>query len=195
MKKRLMMVMAAGLLSFNTASAATDCMRPADCDPALRDGRMCNPPAEGKGANREKWQQNDRCSRAGAPMHRMHHQGRNGVNCSITDLRQHLGLGNREAAEIEKLRDKHFTLMRQEHQELATLQDDLRLESLKNNPDKNKIEDLAVKIGNKHTAIARLQSTHIKEVSSVLTPAQRDKMQKFMADGPMRSHGGRVCPK
>lgn len=190
MKKTLMMVMAAGVLGFGTASAATDYNRPSDNDPATVQGTMCNPPAGCINNGRNQWQQNGRGMGPNGPMQNMRRPDGRGMNCGITGLRQQLGLDERQSAEIEKLRQKHFTQMSAERQQLATLNGDLRIESLKTHPDRKKIDRLADQIGKKHTVLARMKSRHMEEVASILTSSQRDKMQKMMESRQMQGNCG-----
>jgi Spy/CpxP family protein refolding chaperone len=193
MKKTMMMLMAAGLLGVSTASAATDTNRTSNADTAAMRGTMCNPVLNGRNDCRNQWQQNERGMGPNAPMQHMNRPNGRGMNCGVSGMQQQLGLDERQSAEIEKLRQKHFTRMGAGRQELATLNGDLRIESLKSHPDKRKIERLSEQIGKKHALLARMKSSHIIEVASVLTPSQRSKMQKVMETRPMQGNCGMKC--
>ncbi|NTW68322.1 MAG: periplasmic heavy metal sensor [Chlorobiaceae bacterium] len=193
MKKSMMMLLAAGLLGFSTASAETDTKRPAEADTAFVRGAMCNPPVNGQNGGASQWQQNRNCPGPGAQQQQMRKAGRRGMNCGPRGLQQQLGLNDRQSEQIEKLQQKHFERMAADRQELATLNRDLQSESLKSRPDRNKINQLSERIGTMHAARAKEKSTHMMEVAAVLNSSQRNEMQKMMDNRPMRGNCGSRC--
>jgi len=195
MKKSMMMIIAAGLLGFTTASAApaTDSSRPSDADTASVRGTMCNPPVNGQNGGQNQWQQNGYCPGPNGPMQQMRKPGARGMNFGARACQQQLKLDDRQSEQIAKLQKKHFELMAAEHRELTTLNRELRTASLKSNPDRRVIQRLSERIGRKHAELARMKSRHISEVGSILSPSQRNEMQKMIESRPMRGNCGTKC--
>ncbi len=162
MKKSVMLLIATMALGFGTASAATGNPR---C--AMPGAAMCQPGPGMKpmGGPQGRWE-----------------------NCGATSLQKQLGLSEEQNARVEKLCKTHFGAMDTEREKLMTLNQELKTESLKANPDKKKIDDISERIGQQHTAMAHLKSAHLAELASVLTPAQLEKMQGIITSRPM---GGR----
>ncbi len=117
-------------------------------------------------------------------------QGSPGMNCGMNRMEESLGLNDSQSAKVKELREKQFALVIPEKKELVTLNQELQKESFKASPDKRKIDELSVAIGKKHTSLAQLKSSHLTELASILTPAQREKMQLMRDARQMRQHGG-----
>ncbi len=109
--------------------------------------------------------------------------------CRMDMMQNNLGLNDRQCEQMEDLQAKHFRLVSAERRKLMTFERELRDESMKVAPDTKKIDLLSEKIGKQYTVLARLRSTHLTEMNSILTPAQRDSSMKAMKD-PMPVHGG-----
>lgn len=190
--------MAAGLLGFGTASAATDSSRTSAADTAFVRDTMCNPPLNcpnnSRNDSRSQWQQNGNCPAPCAPTLQMRKPVGRGMNCGTGGLQQCLKLDERQNEQMEKLQKKHFERMATERQALTALNRDLRAESLKSHPDRKKVNQLSEKIGKKHAVLAREKSAHLTEVRAVLNASQRDEMQKMLERRPMKNHCGMKCP-
>ena len=96
------------------------------------------------------------------------------------------GMNDKQCEQLDALNAKHFLLVSTEQRKLVTLERELRNESLKNNPDSHKINQLAEKIGSQYAILARLKSSHLKEMGAILTPAQRDSIKTMNNVRPMR---------
>ena len=114
-----------------------------------------------------------------------------GRHSRINRWKERLGLNDSQIAKLKELREKQFSLVVAERKELVSLNRELQNESFKGSPDKNIIDELSDKIGKKHAELARLKSNHLSELSSILTPAQRDKMQTLRDARELRGPWGR----
>ena len=182
MKKNLFMIIAAGMLVFGTASAETN-TRPAS--ETLQSG-VRNAPLEQSAPNREQFQKRFKECRPDERMHTMRHTVEGHQHRRLEMMQERLGLNRQQSEEIQKLMQKEISVSSREHQELMELNHKLQAESLKSRPDKKVINALSEKIGKQHTTLARLRSTHLAEVASVLTPEQRNTMLSMMSSRPMR---------
>ncbi len=192
MKKNMMMLlMSASLLGFSgVAVAATDYSHATDTELAALRGKMRNAPVEDRMAYHREWQK--RLAELG-PDDRMPYMrgpkgaGGNWQNCG---MQERLGLNDKQSAQVQELHKKHFNTMIAEKEKLAALNGELREESVKNHPDKKKIDAVSEKIGRLHTNLARLKSTHLTELATILSPAQIEKMQPMMGHRQMRGNCG-----
>ncbi len=116
--------------------------------------------------------------------------GGRGQGCGVTMMDERLGLNEKQNEKIDELQSNHFRKVSVERRKLATLERELQEESLKANPDGKKVELLSEKVGKQHATLARLRSTHIAEISAILTPEQRDSMRTMMDDLPLRGNRG-----
>ncbi|MEI6757500.1 MAG: periplasmic heavy metal sensor [Chlorobium sp.] len=190
MKKTMMMMMTALLIGFGTASAATDYSHASDEELAKLRGTMRNAPVEDRIAYHNEWQK--RLAELGPDnrMQTMRMPGGRVQNCRIGIMQQQLGLNDKQSQQVVALQQKHFNSMAAERNGLQSLNIELQKESLKATPDRKKIEGLSEKIGKEHAKLARMRSSHIEEVASVLTPSQRDKMGAMFNSRPMRGNCG-----
>ena len=106
-------------------------------------------------------------------------------NCGMPGMQQQFALSDSQRVQMNKVQRKQYALAVAEHTELIKLNRELRIESLKASPDKNKINRIAEKIGEHHAAMARLKSSHLTEVSSILTPEQRNDNEEMLYCPPM----------
>ena len=192
MKKRVMMVLTATLLGFGSvASAATDYSHYSDAELGKLRAKIHNASIEERIAYRQGWDK--RLAELG-PENREHFmrspEGR-GAECRRHGLQERLGLNESQSAQVKELREKQFTLVIAERKELQALNQALQAESFKVNPDQNKIEELSGQIGKKHASLARLKSHHMSELASILTPAQREKLQTIRDARELHGHFGR----
>jgi len=106
-------------------------------------------------------------------------------NCGMPGMQQPFELSDSQRVQMGKVQRKQWTLAAAEHRALIQLNRELRTESLKASPDKQKIEGITKKIGAHHAAMARLKSSHLAEVSSILTPEQRKNNEEMLYCPPM----------
>jgi len=195
MKKTMMMLlMSASLLGFGgVAFAATDYSHATDTELAALRGKMKNSPVEDRMAYHHEWQK--RLAELG-PDDRMPYMrgpggaGGNWQNCGNPWMQERLGLNDKQSAQMQELHKKHFNTMIAEKEKLTALNGELRQESIKNHPDKKKIDVLSEKIGRLHANLAHLKSTHLAELATILSPAQIEKMQPMMGPRQMRWNCG-----
>lgn len=191
MKKSMMIAITAGLIGFNSASAAT-CFRYPASDAANRN-TMCNAQPE----NRFDCRNDQQPGECPAGPYTTIKKGRatcdGMMNCRVPGMEESFDLNDHQSSRIKQLCQKQFALAATERQKLTRLYHDLRRESLKSHPDRKIIGQLAESIGNQHTALARLESTHMEEIGSILTPSQREMMQNMAADRPAGSYCGMIC--
>ena len=109
----------------------------------------------------------------------------------MNGLEEQLGLNKRQSAQVKELREKQFTLVVAERKEIAVLQRELEAKSFTISPDRKKIDELSDKIGQKYASLAQLKSKHLAQLVSILTPAQRTKLQTIRDARELRQHGGR----
>ncbi|MEI8033041.1 MAG: periplasmic heavy metal sensor [Chlorobiaceae bacterium] len=193
-KKMMLMMMAAGVIGFNTAFAAADYSRYSDEELAKLRGTMRNAAPEERSAYHDEWQK--RVSEMG-PDDRMQYMGRQGgyggrgSRCGSLWMKERLGLNDTQSAEVEKLRQKHLREAGAEREKVIALNGELRAESLKPKPDKARIQRISERIGRQHATLARLKSSHMAELSSLLTPDQRKKLETATTYcGPGQGRGG-----
>ncbi len=110
-------------------------------------------------------------------------------NCRMAGMQQQVALSDSQHVQIEKIQRKQWTLASAEHTALIKLNGELRIESLKARPDKQKIEQLAEEIGRHHATLARLKSSHLAETFSILTPEQRKNNEEMLYCPPMGGGG------
>ena len=192
MKKRIMMVLTAAMLGIgNVASAATDYSHYSDTQLGGLRAKIQKAPIEDKIAYRHEWHK--RLAEIGPDRGEqfMRFSMGEGRPCRMNRFQERVGLNESQSAKVKELREKHFTLVVAERKELVSLNRELQNESFKGSPDKNIIDELSDKIGKKHAELARLKSNHLSELSSILTPAQRDKMQTLRDARELRGPWGR----
>ncbi len=188
------MIMAAGVIGFNTAFAAADYSRYSDEELAKLRGTMRNAAPEERNAYHDEWQKR---LREMGPDDRMQYMGRPGAQggrggaCGSRWMQGMLGLNDKQVTQVEKLRQKHFAQASAEHQKIMTLNRELFSESLKAKPDQAKIQGISESIGREHAALARMKSGHMEEFSSLLTADQRKKLETTAPlCGPGQGRGG-----
>jgi Spy/CpxP family protein refolding chaperone len=192
MKKKMMLVLTTTLLGFGSiASAATDYNKSSDKGPVGLQTRPCKASAEARVTCRQERQ--NKFSELGpdargrfnrSPDAREEHWRMNG-------LQERLGLSKHQSAQVKELREKQFSLVVAEKKELAALKRELEEKSFTTTPDRKKIDELSDKIGQKYASLAQLKSKHLTELVSILTPAQRTKLQTIRDARELRQHGGR----
>lgn len=109
----------------------------------------------------------------------------------MNGLEEKLGLSKRQSAQVKELREKQFTVVVAERKELVALRKELEEKSFTINPDRKTIDELSVKIGQKYASLAQLKSRHLTELVSILTPAQRTKLQTIRDARELRKSCGR----
>ena len=109
----------------------------------------------------------------------------------MNGLEEQLGLSKHQSTQVKELREKQFTLVVAERKELAALKRELEEKSFTTTPDRKKIDELSDKIGQKYASLAKLKSNHLTELVSILTPAQRTKLQTIRDARELGRHGGR----
>ncbi len=192
MKKRMMLVFTTTLLGFGSiASAATDYRHYSDKEFAGCRAKVCKAPAEERNTCRHEWQEKrSECGPDAREHFNRPSEGRE-ERCRINGLQERLGLNAHQSAQVKGLREKQFTLVVAEGKELVVFQRELEEESLKTTPDRKKVDELSDKIGQKHASLAKLKSNHLIELVSILTPAQRTKLQTIRDARELRQHCGR----
>ncbi|MEI7708511.1 MAG: periplasmic heavy metal sensor [Chlorobium sp.] len=194
MKKTMMMVLTATMLGIGSiASAATDYSRYSDTQLGGLRAKIQKASSEEQIAYRHEWHKRlaELGPDKGEYSFRSSEGDRKGRHGGINRWKEKLGLNESQSAKLKELREKQFSLVVAERKELVSLNRQLHDESFKESPDKNKIDELSEKIGKKHAALARLKSSHLSELASILTPAQRDKMQTIRDARELRGHYGR----
>lgn len=111
-------------------------------------------------------------------------------SCGMAGMQQQFELSDSQRVQMRKVQRKQWTLAAAERRALILLNRELRTESLKATPDKQKIEGITKKIGAHHAAMARLKSSHLAEVSSILTPEQRNDNEEMLYCPPMGGGSG-----
>ncbi|MCX6179082.1 MAG: hypothetical protein NT163_06940 [Chlorobiales bacterium] len=194
MKKTMMLVLTTTLLGFGSiASAATDYSHYSDSELAGLRTKMRSSSIDERISYRQECQKRfseqgpdtrERCMRSS--------EGR-GQYRRINGLQERLGLNESQSAKVKELREKQFTLVVAERKEIVALNRELQKESFKTSPNQKKLEELSDKIGKKHALLAHLKSKHLTELASILTPAQRVKLQTIRDAHELRQHHGRSC--
>ncbi len=142
-------------------------------------GTMRNTSREERSDYRNEWQK-----RTGG-------MGKNSRRCGPgTAMKETLGLNDTQQKKLQELREKQFAAAAGERTQLRSLQQEIMNESLKKNPDNRRIAMLSKKIGDTHAELARKRSSHLREMLSLLTPDQMEKMKTFMQNRPGGKHGG-----
>ncbi len=192
MKKTMMLVLTTTLLGFGSiASAATDYRHCPDKELAGCQTRSCKAPADDRIAHRQEWQKRDSEPGQDARMHCNRSSEGREEHFSMNGLQEQLGLSKRQSAQVKELREKQFSLVVAERKGLVALKRSLEEESLKTTPDQKKIDELTGKIGQKYASLAQLKSHHLTELVSILTPAQRTKLQTIRDARELRQNGCR----
>ncbi len=88
------------------------------------------------------------------------------------------GLSDRQKAKLLELKKSFMQKARIEFKELFRLNHELVNESIKQTPNTKNVVYLISKIGKVHERLSSLESNHIHELSSILSPEQ---MQKFIS--------------
>ena len=118
-------------------------------------------------------------------------------NCQQMMMQEQLDVTDKQQEQLDALRVKYFEKLSAERRKLMTLERELNTETLKSTPDKGQINKLADQIGKQYSELMRLKSTHMADVSAILTPAQRDSMRAWKNFRPMRNgaaHPMMMCP-
>jgi Spy/CpxP family protein refolding chaperone len=192
MKKTMMMALTVTMLGIGSvASASTDYSHYSDTELGGLRAKIQKAPLEEQISYRHEWHKRlaelgpDKGQRSwGSPEgERCHRRGNR--------LQEKLGLNDSQRTKLKEIREKQFSFVVAERKELLSLNRELHAESFKESPDKNKIDELSDKIGKKHASLARLKSRHLSELASLLTPAQRNKIQALRDARELRGHYGR----
>ncbi len=192
MKKSMMMVLTATMLGIGSvASASTDYSHYSDQELGGLRTKIQRAPVEDQISYRHEWHKRLAELVPDKGEHSLRSSEKEGDHWRMNRWQERLGLNNSQTANIKELREKQFRLVVTERKELVALNRELRTESFKANPDKNKIDELSDRIGKKHASFARLKSSHLSELASILTPAQRDKMQTIIDARELQGHYGR----
>ncbi len=101
-----------------------------------------------------------------------------------------LGLSESQETKLREMRSNFFQESKPLREELRTLKRDLADESVKSNPDEQKIADLTEKVGRQHTRLAALQSRHLHDLSKVLDHKQIETLL-HMRDDFQGRHGNK----
>ncbi|NTW62870.1 MAG: periplasmic heavy metal sensor [Chlorobiaceae bacterium] len=97
-----------------------------------------------------------------------------------------LALTEKQADSFQELRREHFRKVRPEMQAISLLKEQLVKEAIRENPDSQKIAQLAQAIGKHQSSIEQQLATHFHQLSEVCTPSQRDSLQKILMHMGMR---------
>lgn len=182
-------MMAAVMLAAAAPASAADYSRYSNDELARMRGTMQNSTPEERNAYRTEWQKrvasmrpDERATFAGKP-------AKASNQCRPVSMEKMLGLSDSQSKKLQLMRNSHFMAMSADRQQLMTLRQEIRDESLKKNPDSKKIGILSEQIGRTHAELAKKQSTHLHQISAVLTPDQIEKMKTFMQNRPGGKHG------
>ena len=192
MKKKMMLVLTTTLLGFGSmASAATNYRHCSNNEFGGRQAGSCQAPSNDRIANRHEHL--NRFSELGPDARGRFNRCPEGreEHCRMNGLEEQLGLNKHQSAQVKELREKQFTLVVAERKELAALQRELEEKSFTTTPDRKNIDELSDKIGQKYASLAQLKSWHFSELLSILTPAQRTKLQTIRDARELRQHCGR----
>ena len=192
MKKTIMLALTTTLLGFGSiASAATNYRNCPDNEFGGRWTRSCSAPIEDRITYRHE--RPNRFSEFGPDAQNCFNRSSAGRGCygRMNGLEEQLGLSKRQSAQVKELREKQFSLVVAERKGLVALKRSLEEESLKTTPDQKKIDELTGKIGQKYASLAQLKSHHLTELVSILTPAQRTKLQTIRDARELRQNGCR----
>ncbi|NTV93716.1 MAG: periplasmic heavy metal sensor [Chlorobiaceae bacterium] len=188
----MMLVLTTTLLGFGSiASATTDNSQYSEKRPAGLQTRSCKASVEDRIAYRNERQ--NRFSELGpdARDHFNRFSSGRGKHFRMNGLEERLGLSKQQSSQVKELREKQFSLVVAERRELATLKRELEEKSFTTTPDRKKIDELSDKIGQKYASLAQLKSKHLTELVSILTPAQRTKLQTIRDARELRQHRDR----
>ncbi len=103
-----------------------------------------------------------------------------------------LALSKSQALSFRQLRQQHFIKVRPQMESIALLKQQLVEESLKENPDKKRVETIASSIGNHHVTIERELALHFHELAKVCRPAQRDSLKQVLNQITAHRHARRM---
>ena len=192
MKKTMMMVLTATMLGIGSvASASTDYSHYSDTELGGLRAKIQKAPIEDQISYRHEWHKRLADIGPDKGEHSLRSPEGKGHHWRMNRLQEKLGLNDSQVVKLKEIREKQFSLVVADRKELVSLNRELQGESLKVSPDKNKIDELSDKIGKKHALLARLKSKHLSELASILTPAQRDKLQSISDAREQRGHFGR----
>lgn len=181
--------MAALLIGTGSTASAADYSRYSNDELSRMRGTMQQAGVEERAAYRTEWQKR---VAAMSPEERRLLAGKNirqQNRCRPAVMKSALGLSDIQEKKLQALREKQFTAAAKERQNLFSLKEELRNESMKKHPDNRKLNMLTEKIGTTHAGLARMRSNHFQEIASILTPDQVEKMKTFMQERPGRKHG------
>jgi len=181
MKKTVTMIMTAVLLAGGGTASAADYSRYSSEELTGMRGNMRNASREERADYRKE------CQKRGVAISADERPGfaKNARQCRPSVIREVLGLSDNQQKTLQELREKQFTSIKTERRELFALQQEVRNESLKKNPDNRKIAMLSEKIGRTHAIMARIRSDHYQKMATVLTPGQIEKMKTLMENRQM----------
>jgi len=178
-KNTMMMLSAAAMLAAGGSAYAADYSRYSNEELRGMRETMRTASSEERSDYRSEWQK------------RTGRMGKESRRCAPgTRVKEALGLDDAQQKKLQGLRQKQFAEASKERAQLRSLQQEIRNESLKKNPDNRKIAMLSRKIGDTHAELALRRSSHLREMASVLTPLQMEKMKTFMQNRAGRKHGG-----
>ena len=110
-------------------------------------------------------------------------------------MKEEIGFNEAQMDNFKKSRKEFRETVRPIQMELRKLNHDLMTESLSDNPDTSKCNNLSMIIGQKNTEVKQAISRHMIEVSNTATPDQREKLRKFyfsmFSNGPIEERPGR----
>ncbi|HWR00665.1 MAG TPA: periplasmic heavy metal sensor [Chlorobaculum sp.] len=92
-----------------------------------------------------------------------------------------IALNDKQKESFKKLREEHFRKSMPEVQQIIALKKELINESVKTNPDKNKLGAIADSIGRRQSKIEKDLATHFHELAEICTPAQRDSLGALLS--------------
>jgi Spy/CpxP family protein refolding chaperone len=180
MKKTVTMIMTAVLLAAGGTASAADYSRYSSEELVGMRGNMRNASRE------ERADYRNECMKRGVALSAGERPGfaGNTKQCRPRLIKEALGLSDSQQKKLQELREKQFASVKTERRDLFVLQNEIRNESLKKNPDNRKIAMLSEKIGRTHATLARIRSDHFQEMATVLNPGQIEKMKTFMENRP-----------
>lgn len=172
------MLTVAVMLAAGGSAYATDYSRYSNDELARMRGSMRNASQEERSDYRSEWQK-----RTGGI-------GKDSRRCRpAVAMKEALGLNDTQQKKLQELQKKQFVAASGERTQLSSLQQEIRNESLKKNPDNRRIAMLSKKIGDTHAKLAIKRSSHLREMASLLTPDQMEKMKTLMQNRPGGKHG------
>ncbi|NTU53706.1 MAG: periplasmic heavy metal sensor [Chlorobiaceae bacterium] len=106
------------------------------------------------------------------------------------DMKKILALNDAQVTKITGLRRDFFSQSKPVRQTIGNLRHELALESVKPQPDKQKIAGLTRRIGEEHIRLADLESRHLQQLATVLDSKQIERFLQIKERSHSR-HGKR----